>query len=447
MRPRPMTLAGLALGLLAPALAGLTASPAAATGSDSIVYLKDGRVWIAQADGSGARAFTLAPYEWSSPSEDDQGNVVVVGGLAHTNPGGTDAGPSSEIYRFAPDGNQIGGPIPTWGSYSTPSCPTYGPTSARVSPDGTKVAYGIFDCGSYSYTALWTPSTSTTLNFPNQDLGQEDYYEPQWIDSSQFLVSHVGTTVTETQARWFVHPTSGGDYAGNGWYDSAVTGTGAQGVVNRQGTLLAIFSDDAADYMDGTPRHLQLVLESSPDLATAKSGGWNLDCTVNLSAADTSDPFNLSPSFSSDGTKLYWGDDKGIEVANVADRSGGCAHVTPSLLIPGGSQPFVSPGGVHTPAPNPHQPGVEPATPEASFVVTTARPHAHHAVHFDASTSGETGGQIVKYAWSFGDGTSAQGELVKHTYRKPGTYRVRLVVTDAAGVKDKVTHSVTVRRR
>ena len=113
MRHRSSTLAGLALGLLAPAFTGLTSSPAAAAGSDSIVYLQDGRVWIAQADGSGARPFTTAQYGWSSPSEDDQGNVVVLGGLGQDNQSGL---PSAEIYRFAPDGNQIGGHIPTWGS-------------------------------------------------------------------------------------------------------------------------------------------------------------------------------------------------------------------------------------------------------------------------------------------------------------------------------------------
>lgn len=453
MRPRSSTLAGLAVALVAPALVGITGSPASAAGSDSIVYLQGGRVWIAQADGTGARPFTVAQYGWSSPSEDDQGNVVVVGGLGHDNPAeGTTDMPSSEIYRFAPDGNQIGGPIPTWGSHSSSSCPTKGPESARVSPDGTKVAYGIFDCGFASYTTLWTPVTATTLNFPNQgydqdpQYGQQDFYEPQWIDSSQFLVSHAGTTVTEDQARWFTHPTSGAVYAGSGWLDSRVTGTGAQGLVNRQGTSLAIFSDDAADWVDQKPRSVQLFLYSSPDLATAESNGWNLDCTVTLSAADTTDPYHLSPSFSSDGTKLYWGDDKGVEVATVSDRSSSCANVTPNLLIPGGSEPFVSPGGVHTPAANPNQPGVQQPTPQAVFTVTTAHPRARHGVQFDGTGSYETGGQITKYAWRLGDGATATGAVVKHKFAKPGTYSVRLTVTDAAGQKSKVTHSVTVRR-
>lgn len=443
MRARSSTLAGLAAALLAPALVGLAHSPASAAGTDSIVYLQDGRVWIAQADGSGARPFTLAQYGWESPSEDDQGNVVVVGGLGQTNESGL---PSAEIYRFAPDGNQVGAPTPTWGSYSG-GCGTLGPDSARVSPDGTKVAYGIEQCGGGTVTTLWTPAGSTTLDFPHQQLGQEDFYQPQWLDSSQFLVNYAGNTPSQGQVRWFLHPTSGDDYAYNGaWYDDRVTGTGAVSVMNRQGTVFAIFADDGADWLDGKPRSVQLFLYSSPDLATAESSGWNLDCTINLSASDTSDPHHLSPSFSSDGTKLYWGDDKGVEAAPVSDRSNGCSNVIPTLLIPGGSQPFVSPGGVHTPAANPNQPGVQQPTPHPAFTVLTAHPRADHAVHFDGSSSYETGGQITKYAWSFGDGATAKGALVKHKFAKPGIYKVRLSVTDAAGQKARVTHSVTVKR-
>src|SRR3954451_9241468 len=95
--------AGLAtVTLAAPLLAlSLGAAPAHAAGPDSIVYLKGGEVWVAHADGTGAHQFTQAPYGWKSPSMDDQGNVVVVGGLARNNPDGTDSGGSSEIFRFA----------------------------------------------------------------------------------------------------------------------------------------------------------------------------------------------------------------------------------------------------------------------------------------------------------------------------------------------------------
>src|SRR5919204_72840 len=134
--------------------------------ADSVVYLKDGNVWIANADGSGARQFTLYQYGWAWPSEDDNGNVVVAGGLARVNPDGSDADAGSEIYRFSGDGNQIGSAITTNGSHSTPSCPTYPPVGVRVSPDGSKIAYGDILCATSEATVWWTPSNATGIDFP-----------------------------------------------------------------------------------------------------------------------------------------------------------------------------------------------------------------------------------------------------------------------------------------
>ncbi|MBB6629409.1 PKD domain-containing protein [Nocardioides sp. KIGAM211] len=50
--------------------------------------------------------------------------------------------------------------------------------------------------------------------------------------------------------------------------------------------------------------------------------------------------------------------------------------------------------------------------------------------------------------WTFGDGTAAvTGESVRHRFRKPGTYRVRTVVEDAAGNRTRHVTKVHVRRR
>lgn len=54
--------------------------------------------------------------------------------------------------------------------------------------------------------------------------------------------------------------------------------------------------------------------------------------------------------------------------------------------------------------------------------------------NFDASQSTDPDGQIVSYRWDFGDGSTEVLPVVAHTFAAPGTYRVRLTVTDNAGV-------------
>ncbi|MFN8037412.1 MAG: PQQ-dependent sugar dehydrogenase [Acidimicrobiia bacterium] len=55
-------------------------------------------------------------------------------------------------------------------------------------------------------------------------------------------------------------------------------------------------------------------------------------------------------------------------------------------------------------------------------------------VRFDASTSHDTDGQIISYAWDFGDGWSGTGVAPQHTYATGGRYTARLTVTDNGGL-------------
>jgi DNA/RNA endonuclease G (NUC1) len=48
-------------------------------------------------------------------------------------------------------------------------------------------------------------------------------------------------------------------------------------------------------------------------------------------------------------------------------------------------------------------------------------------------------GDALTYTWSFGDGATATGSAVTHTYAQDGTYNVRLIVTDIRGLADTVT--------
>lgn len=90
----------------------------------------------------------------------------------------------------------------------------------------------------------------------------------------------------------------------------------------------------------------------------------------------------------------------------------------------------------------------QPPTPTAVAVFdgTTGEGTAPDLERFDASGSSasSSGATLVAYDWAFGDGATASGEKVSHTFG-PGTFAVTLVVTDSAGHEARAALSVTVR--
>ncbi|TWT46138.1 Microbial collagenase precursor [Phycisphaerae bacterium RAS1] len=61
-------------------------------------------------------------------------------------------------------------------------------------------------------------------------------------------------------------------------------------------------------------------------------------------------------------------------------------------------------------------------------------PTAPATIKFDGSESRDPDGTIVLFSWDFADGTRATDPMVDHRFAVAGTYRVRLTVTDNAGV-------------
>lgn len=457
---------------MAAALAISAAAFPAAAHADSLVYLKGGQVWVANPDNSGARQFTVHQYGWSSPSMADNGTVVVAGGLSRVNQDGSDSDGSSELYRFSGDGNQIGGSTPTWGSYSTPSCPAYPPSSVRVSPDGSKIAYGIYGCGAGGYqTALWTPAGSSGLNFPDQTIGQQDFWDPIWINNSRFAISHAGPPVFGSH--WGEHLMTDGDNVGEGWAEGTMDDRSAEAVISRDGHESVVFFNDASSFTDGKPRNLDMWVYSNPSMPADFNAGWPdppSACKFTLDASKVTDVDNLSPSLSPDGSKVLYGESDGVVVRSLGDVASACDGAgSPVLLVPGGSQPFYAKGNLQAGAANPRQPDPTPpagggGTPGgtttttgtsttsststlvkllARFSFKPKKPRAHKKVTFDAHKSR---GSIVSYAWKFGDGTKARGRKVKHAFKKRGRYTVTLTVRDAAGHKSTVKHKVKVVR-
>lgn len=51
-------------------------------------------------------------------------------------------------------------------------------------------------------------------------------------------------------------------------------------------------------------------------------------------------------------------------------------------------------------------------------------------IEVDAASSFDPDGAVAAYAWDWGDGSRGAGRVANHTYAAPGTYHVRLTVTD-----------------
>ena len=90
------------------------------------------------------------------------------------------------------------------------------------------------------------------------------------------------------------------------------------------------------------------------------------------------------------------------------------------------------------PEPDPEPEPNEPPTAAFSYSCDEL------ACSFDGSASTDSDGTIESHSWTFGDGNSASGEVVSHTYANDGTYTVTLTVTDNDGDSDSTSQQVTV---
>lgn len=60
---------------------------------------------------------------------------------------------------------------------------------------------------------------------------------------------------------------------------------------------------------------------------------------------------------------------------------------------------------------------------------------------FYGSGSSDQDGRVTSWSWTFGDGSSASGSTVKHSYTLPGSYTVRLTVKDNNGASSSYSMS------
>jgi PKD repeat protein len=86
--------------------------------------------------------------------------------------------------------------------------------------------------------------------------------------------------------------------------------------------------------------------------------------------------------------------------------------------------------------------------PPSASITGPRRATVNAPVRFNAAGSSDPNGHVQTVTWDFGDGTkpssAAAGAAPTHTFRKPGTYNVRLTATDDEGANDDATLAVVV---
>ena len=169
----------------------------------------------------------------------------------------------------------------------------------------------------------------------------------------------------------------------------------------------------------GQDVRLRFRLVSDDNLSAPAYQGWSVD-NIRIQAGAAFDTLatvtgtTYAISGKSDGTYAY----------RVTALFGNCAS-NPFAALPSNIQ----------------QIDVASATapPTASFTSSPNSSDIGQAVTFDASASHDNdsvnGGApgIAQYWWSFGDGTTATGRIVTHSYAAGGTYRVSLTIIDDDG--------------
>jgi hypothetical protein len=337
------TLALGAIGLISVAVAvGASGIAEASASAGSLVYVKDGNVYVAQSDGTQARAITAGDNGWAWPSETDGGIIAVAGGVSRTdgqfNPSGSD-----QIYEFDQQGTQLGDPVATQGTYSTVNDPEY-VSHFRVAPDNSSVAWTDISGYASPATSWRNPDGSGTFSTATDTDGAPlPYSSPEWWDPTHLLITHDGSA-WPGQAEYSLYNV--GDGSSPGWANDEAIGNASsfQVTLSRSGRKWAVMTDDRPDN-GGTIQKIAITLETtaSPPPRTDVN---STHCTIKLPASQfaTNHGSSLaSMSFSSDDSTLAWGQDDGIYEANVSNPKD-CGAVTSSvhLVVPGGQMPFLS---------------------------------------------------------------------------------------------------------
>jgi hypothetical protein len=324
----------VALGCVVAAL--VLSAPAAA---DSLVFIRDNNVWLANADGSGQYQVTLdgtasSPYE--SPSQADDGTIVAL----RTPPGGR-----SQIWRMRQNGLLLNQPI------NTPA-PGTGAIDARVSPNGQLVAYWFITTVATG-TCLFCVDLATRAlishvdRFTNSDElgGPHTGQWPSWMADNRLILS------TGAAEEWYYQ--LGTPEAVQWWADyqncsvclvpTPPPPTHSHNLsaaeVSRDGLQIAVVRGDSQQ---------TIALYHSTGAPPADGSAPPIPTPTCALTGPVGGQF-VRPTWSQDGGTLAWQEGNGIWSAPIP--SSGCA-ITSQLIVPGATSPDFGPAPVN-PGPRP----------------------------------------------------------------------------------------------
>jgi hypothetical protein len=431
-------LATIAIALCATAIA---AAPASA---DSIVYAKQGNLYLSSADGSKGYQLT---YDggYSSPSQADDGTI---GALRY-----------KQLVRMNRNGQMLNAPIEAMGSDGVHGIG--GPYEPRISPDGKRFAYYFYvqssfddlehnvrwiNTGSYG-TWTWadhftSPGTESEYN--------HTFVQPEWVTNDRLLGTHgmylnmwtwkldTGHDYTYPAEQWWFGLRDAPDeegFAPYHWYDDPA--------LSRDGSKLAMTDgvyDDSALLIAATHGP---AWSGQPPYAEVDYVNPESDLAAPTVTCQTPRGKYSNPSWSADNTTLAYGGADGVHLIN-GDCSGD------RLLVAGAVDPAFGPADVNvSQAPKP--PAGQPApAPGAAKKITklSLKPRAFRAggrgtkVRYTLSAAGRVTLTVTTAKGKRVKGVAVtKGKKGANTLRfkgrigskklKPGAYR--LTLTPAGG--------------
>lgn len=298
------------------ALCAIAAVVPAVAAAESIVYVRDGDLYLTAAQGT-LRLTADGGYE--SPSQADDGTVVAVRKVRLDRDGVTRD--VRLVHRFDRTGRLLNPPTE---AVPVDNSQYLGPLGMSVSPDGTTAAYHYFN----STGLVPRPELPRlSMAYTDRDTAREEiveagyYLNPAWVGPRTVAVFGSGDFVPQVQLY-----TVGGEGFVD-WFSDPNGATLGSGDLSPDGTRFAATAEGASE--------IRLYSMSAPPPAMPAP-----TCTIARPGATYQ-----SPSWSPDGRELAWSEDDGLHIAEIPSITD-CAGFRELLAAPGAESPDFGPAGL-----------------------------------------------------------------------------------------------------